>query len=249
MIDIHNHILFGVDDGSPDIDASIEMIRDAVNDGIDQIILTPHYVPGDPDYTADYDLLESKLEILRCRVKEEGLDITLHLGNELYIDKKLDQLLEEKKVHTLAGSKYVLVEFPMDKYIDDYDEYLYNIGLSGYQIIIAHPERYAYVKNDYNFVRRWTDEGYLLQANSLSLNSRKKAKVVFFLIDEGLLHFIASDAHNADRPAVLTAARSILRGRYDENIIERLFVTNPQRVIDNKPVEEMPKIKKRHWFF
>lgn len=246
MIDIHNHILFGVDDGSGSLEQSIAMLQKAAADGITEIILTPHYIPHG-EYRESFEGIEARFRTLKNTADSKGIPITLHLGNELFIDKDLDIFLDSSIVHTMAGSVYVLVEFPMDEYRDEYDEYLYNIRISGYKIIIAHPERYLYVQRNPEFVMRWIDEGYLLQCNASSLNSEKKAKVMNYLLRKGLLPFIASDAHNECRPALLMYAFKRIERAYSKEIAERIFEINPAAIINNEEVEEMP-VEKHHWF-
>ena len=234
MIDIHNHVLFGIDDGSPDIEYSIEMIKKAIVDGITEMILTPHYIHGEY-YSADAEKTSELFRLLNERVEAEGLKIKLHLGNELFIHKDLDTFIEEGKVHTLAGSHYVLVEFPMNKYRDEYDDYLYNITVSGCGIIIAHPERYLYVQEDPHFVMRWIDEGYYLQSNADSLFARRKFKVMKTLLDRDLIDFIASDAHDTEnRPPVLSKAYREIAKLYSFQTAERLFVSNPETLLEKE---------------
>ena len=250
MIDIHNHILFGVDDGSPNLKTSLQMIRQSASDGITHIILTPHYVHKQKGYSESYEVLEEKYKLLKEEIEKEKLDVQLFLGAELFINRNLDRFLEEKTVHTMANSKYVLVEFPMDSYLPDYDEYLYNITLSGYSLIIAHPERYEFVMKNPEFVKRWTDEGYLLQSNGDSLKDRRKAKVIRFLIENGLLSFIASDGHSPNgRPAILSEAYKEIEKYYSKEIAERLFEKNAECILRDEKVPTMPAAKRKSLFW
>ena len=242
MLDIHNHCLFGIDDGAGTIDEAARLLKVAEEDGVSSVILTPHYSVLD-GFIADYDTVENLKKELEERLKEDGINITLYTGNELFIHDKLDQMLDDKAVHTLAGSHYVLVEFPMDRYRDEYDEILYNMRISGYWIIIAHPERYAYVQKDPSFVCRWTDYGYYLQANTDSLKVVKKEKVIDYLIKRRILHFIASDAHGVYRPAVLSGAYKYITANYSKEVADRLFKVNPEKIISNQRLDEMPEVK------
>ena len=179
MIDIHNHILPGVDDGSDSLDLSRKMLEDAIEEGITDVVITPHYMHRDI-----YQIKKNELTNLFNEFKSacSDLKINLYLGNELYIDSKLDELLEDDEVCSMNDSDYVLIEFPFDDYKDIYDEYLYNVSLSR-KIIIAHPERYSYVQNDVDFTKRWLDAGYFLQANTTSLYKKEEKKVIFSLIE------------------------------------------------------------------
>ena len=249
MIDIHNHILFGVDDGSPDKETSIQMLKQAEQDGIEKVILTPHYVHKQKGYSESYEVIEERFKELKAICEQERLSIQLFIGNELFIHKDMDMFLDERKVHTMADSNYVLVEFPMSEYAENYDEYLYNISLSGYRIIIAHPERYEYVLRHPEFVNRWTVEGYLLQSNGDSLKDKRKAKVIHQLIEKGQLSFIASDGHSLGRPAVLSSAYRDIETYYSSETAERLFRLNAECILNDKPLPENPKITKHKFFW
>ena len=245
MIDIHNHVLFGIDDGADTIEDAAELLRIAYENGTKRMIVTPHYCRQER-FTATPEEILKLIERLKERMKADGIIIDLYPGNELFIDRELDQLLEKGSILTLANSRYVLVEFPMDRYREEYDEWLYNITVSGYQIIIAHPERYKYVQEDTEFVRRWTDEGYLLQSNKNSIDFRKKRAVIDDLIANGRLHFIASDAHGSMRDTNLKPSFEYISKHYSTEIADRLFNKNPLAIINDQPVENMPKAKKRH---
>lgn len=247
MIDIHNHMLNNVDDGSSSFELSLTQLISARSEGIEDIILTPHFIFNDENSRKNKEELTSLFLDFSTKIKEK-VDINLYLGNELFIHSELDELLLNKEIATLANSRYVLVEFPFDKYEKEYDEYLYNLKISGYIVIIAHPERYNYVLNNPSFVKRWIDEGYLLQCNQNSLKDRKSAKVVFSLIEKGFVYFIASDAHNDFRPTTLKEAYNSIRKKYGEEQARRLFKENPLKVLQDQEIEAMPTIRKKFLF-
>lgn len=247
MFDIHNHTLFGVDDGAQTIESAVRLLETASNDGITAIVLTPHYSWRD-GFVSDYDKNEKLRQELEVILQEKNIPMRLYLGNELFIHKDLDQMLDSGEVHTMGKTSYVLVEFPMESYSDDYDEILYNIRISGYRIIIAHPERYAYVQRDPNFVYRWTNYEMFLQANADSLKVTRKQKVIDHLIKNRLLHFIASDAHGVYRPPVLSEAYKYIKKTYSKEIADRLFIENPETMIHNIPLGEMPEVPARGLF-
>ena len=240
MIDIHNHLIPGIDDGSDSLQLTRKLLIDAIEEGITEICITPHFMKHGP-YKVRKKELVSLFEDLKTKTSD--LDIQMHLGNELYIDRQLDELLENNEVCTLNGSKYVLVEFPFEYYRKEYDDYLYNISLN-YQIIIAHPERYQYVKQDYDFVNRWLNEGYLLQSNSTSLLNRETKRVIFDFIEKGKLSFIASDAHNQYRPLSLFDAYNLIARKFSEETADLLMNSNPEIVLKDKTIKKVPAIKK-----
>lgn len=244
MIDMHNHVLFGVDDGAFTIQESIEMILTAYRNGTKKMILTPHYY-RDRNYLSTVSENTQKLNMLRNELEKRGCQMELFLGNELFIESDLDVLLETGKVLPLADSRYVLVEFPMDEYKGEYDEYLYNLTVSGYKVIIAHPERYAFVQEKPAFCETWVENGYYLQSNADSLKYRNKKKVIDYLLKRGWLSFMASDAHNKYRNAVLSNAFIQIEKDYSFEIARMLFEDNPDAIINNSPISTMP-LAKRH---
>lgn len=240
MIDIHNHILPCVDDGSDSLELSRKLLKQAAEEGITDVCITPHFIKGGPYKKRKKELME-----LFSRFKEETKDIgiRLYLGNELFIDSQLDELLLNEEICSMNESEYVLIEFPFDRYRSEYDEYLYNVSLN-YKIIIAHPERYGYVQKDIRFTERWTDEGYYLQSNQDSLKYRETRKVIYSLIEKGKLSFLASDCHNLLRPLHLSDAYAQISRKFSKETAELLMNINPMRVIKDEAVKKVPSIKK-----
>lgn len=245
MIDIHNHALYGVDDGSSDMDMSLTLLRDAYKDGIRKLIITPHYMYGEK-YCHKAEEILDRFEALKKAVQDEGNQIELFIGNEIMISSHIDELLERKEILTLAGTDYVLVEFPFNDYLDEYDEYLYNITTLGYKIIIAHPERYEYVQRNHAFVDRWLNEGYYLQSNGDSLFAKGLGKLVIKLISQGKLSFIASDGHRTEwRPILLQKSYMCIEKAFGSGIADSLFGGNQQCLLKNQPIPLMPAVKRK----
>ena len=243
MVDIHCHVLPCVDDGCSSLEQSRQLLIDAYNEGIDTVCITPHFMR-----LSDYKVRRDELTVIFNNFKEEVKDIpiNLYLGNELYIDSELDTLLLNKEICSLNDSRYILVEFPFTKYKDEYDEYLYNLSLE-YKVIIAHPERYEYVLNDYNFVKRWLKEGYVLQCNQSSLDNKTTRKCMLKLIEQGRVSFICSDAHNEYRPLSLLDAYKTISKKFNKEVADILFTDNAKRVINDEDLIKLKPVKKK-WF-
>ena len=241
MIDVHCHILPNVDDGANSSVVSRRLLLKAINEGITDICFTPHFSRID-NYVYKKKDLVNKFEEFKSL--NSDLNINMYLGNELMINSDLDELLNNEELLTINNSKYILVEFPFDKYKEDYDEYLYNLSLSGYKIIIAHPERYEYVINDPKFINRWTDNNYYLQVNQSSFNDRQRRNIIFTLLEQGKVSLAASDAHNEHRPITLVDAYNLVSKKFNQELAELLFNTNPYNILNDLDVINPPKIKK-----
>ena len=231
MIDIHSHLIPGVDDGSQSLEESLSLLKQAEQDGITELITTPHFMKNGEFRTKAPELVQRFNELKQVY---KG-PIKLHLGNELYIHPDLPELLEKGEVLTLAESETILVEFPFQDYKDEYDEILYELALR-YRVIIAHPERYSYVQDDPNFCLRWLNEGYYLQANQNSLFKKETKKVLISMIEHGFVSFVASDAHNEHRPCVLSESREFLAKEFGNTIAFQLIEENPRKILSNEKI-------------
>lgn len=200
MVDIHSHILYGIDDGCKDINESIKILKKYEQDGIKHVILTPHYINNGEYNTCNNEKIKLFNE-LNKKVKEENIKINIYLGNEIYITKDIISLLENNKIMGINNSKYLLIEFPI---FDDNKQILnliHNIVLSGYIPIIAHPERYIYVQKDINILNEYINLGALLQINKDSFfgkYGKGPKKAVKKIIKKQLATFIGTDIHSID---------------------------------------------------
>ena len=245
MIDIHSHLIPEVDDGSQSLEESLSLLKQAEQDGITELITTPHFMKNGEFRIKASELVQRLSELKQAYTGS----IKLHLGNELYIHPDLPELLEKGEVLTLAESDYILVEFPFQNYKDEYDEILYELSLK-YRIVIAHPERYSYVQEDPNFCLRWLNEGYYLQANQNSLFKKETNKTLIPKIENGFVSFMASDAHNEHRLCVLSEARKLLEEEFGERFAVQLTQENPEKILMNEPiVQEYREIKKKKKHF
>lgn len=229
MIDIHTHILPGVDDGSPSLESSIEMIKQEINDGVESIILTPHVQSR--VQKVDITLHQEIFESLKSEVLKQGLKINLYLGAEIHYRSHLEP---DYQTMSLAGSKYILVEFsPMIE--TPIEDIVYDISRSGFIPIIAHIERYQYLQfDDYYKIK---NTGALLQMNAsaiLGLEKIVNKKLVHKLLKEKLIDFVATDTHHPEkRPPNMKACYDLLKKSYDESYLNEIFYLNQKKILND----------------
>ena len=206
MIDIHTHIIPCVDDGSPSLEESMKMIRHEIDIGVDTIICTPHHIYG--KYEKSVEEIKEQYNLLVKEVEKEKLPVTLLLGQEICYTHREDQIrmLKEGKLLTLNNTNKVLLEFSFTREPEDLTEVIYNFSVNGYQVIVAHVERYEWIT--YNKVLSLRSEGALIQINSnsyLGLATWKEKRFTRKLVKKNLVDFVASDTHSF-RPSTLNIA-------------------------------------------
>ena len=197
MIDMHCHILYGIDDGCKTIEESIETIRNMKSVGFNTIVLTPHYIE-DSLFKANNNLKLERLEILKEELLKNNIDVNLFLGNEIFINESINELIINKEIRSINNTRYILIELPFNNQILNLDDYLYELKLKGYKIIIAHPERYTYFKDNYEEARKLYDSGVLFQVNYGSIIGQygsSSLKLVKKLLKDDMVDFISTDIH------------------------------------------------------
>lgn len=197
MIDMHNHILYGIDDGCKTIEESIETIKNMKKIGFNSIVLTPHYIE-DSSFKANNSLKLERLEILKEELLKNNIDVNLFLGNEIFINESINELIINKEIRSINNTRYILIELPFNNQILNLDDYLYELKLKGYKIIIAHPERYTYFKDNYKEARKLYDSGVLFQVNYGSIIGQygsSSLKLVKKLLKDDMVDFISTDIH------------------------------------------------------
>ena len=203
MKDIHTHVIPYVDDGSPDLYTSINMIKHEISIGVDTIICTPHHIYK--TYEKSVEQIKQAFQLLKEAVEKENLPINLYLGQEIYFTHKesIIQMLKEGKLLTMNNTNKVLLEFSFTREPEDLFEAIYSFQVNGYQVIIAHVERYEWMT--YQKVVALRNEGALIQINSdsyLGYASWREKRLVRKLLKNNLVDYVASDTHSF-RPSTL----------------------------------------------
>ena len=211
MTDIHSHILFDVDDGSKSIEESITLLKKMKEIGFNNVILTPHYIK-DTEYSAENKEKKIKFNQLKEVLNENNIDINIYLGNEIFINKEIYELIKTAKIHTLNNTRYVLIELPFHNEIVNLEDIIYELKVKGLIPIIAHPERYTYFQEDYNKVDALKEEGILFQANYASIlgyYGKSSQKLLKYMLKNRYIDYLGTDIHRTAKTYVIDNFKKI----------------------------------------
>ncbi len=239
MIDLHSHVLPGLDDGARDLEESVAIAQAAAADGTTVLAATPHVREDYPTAVAE---MERGVAELRARLNAAGVQLHLVTGGELAIDRLTRLSPDELCRFGLAGNpRYVLVEFPYHSWPLELAQRVFELRSSGVTPVLAHPERNPVVQADPEGLAALVEGGALVQLTAASIDgrlNRAASKCAFRLLELGLAHLIASDAHSPDLRSVgLRSATDALR---DDRLAHWLTVEMPAAILEDRPLPERP---------
>ncbi len=248
MIDIHAHILPGIDDGAENMDDALEMAALAVESGVKTLVVTPHCMDfADRKNFWDTQLTE-EIEKFRSRLAKECIPLEILPGMEIFGTHKTPDLIRQGKLTGLNNSDYLLIEFAFHNYAAQATEILEKIIDMGKRPVIAHPERYEYVLEDPSILNLWVEMGCLLQINKGSLLGafgHREQALAFELIERDFVFAVASDAHSPVRRTTwMGDVYTLLAQEFSQSTAKRLLETNPAKIIRNENIHWAQP----HWF-
>ncbi|HSC45201.1 MAG TPA: CpsB/CapC family capsule biosynthesis tyrosine phosphatase [Candidatus Acidoferrum sp.] len=252
MVDIHCHILSGMDDGAETFAVSLAMAEMAMADGITHVVATPH---ASGEFHFDYDTVKQSAQKLQEAV---GDKLKIATGCDFHLSPENVSAFRKMPTSFCIHQKdYLLVEFNNFSIPPAMDQTLYEIQLSGVRPIITHPERNPILRAQPQRLEQWIRNGCYSQVTGGSLTGvfgSNSLQTSMGWIARGLVHFVASDAHNTTtRPQKLRAAYEVVQQEFGRAKAEVLFVQNPQAAFDGAPLPYVPEIsgekKKRFGFF
>lgn len=242
MIDMHSHIIYGVDDGSKSKEMTLEMLKLSIECGVKKIVATPHYMKG--RFNVEYDEVKDKINELRQMVSEEKLEIEIYCGQEVYYRENILEYYEEGAIGTINESRYMLIELPMTEFdVNNVIDNLYELTLKGIVPIIAHPERYIPFIKKPSLINDFIKEGYLFQLNTGSIVGdfgKEVKKLALNYLGNGVYYILGSDAHSDVRRNTNISEECL-------NILDNYreyFIRNGQLILDDKEVNRKINIIK-----
>lgn len=236
MIDVHTHIIPNIDDGSKSVEETFNLINEARNAGFTDVILTPHFITN--YYETPGAEVKFWTESLQKIIDEKNIKIKLHSGMESYISEELSELAKNGTVLTLADSRYILIEFPMNTTMRNADQILFVMRNMGYKVIIAHPERYKCIQDNIEYAMQLVEEGCLLQANYgsvVDIYGKEAKKTLKQLLKMDLISFLGTDTHKEGTiypimPQILKKLKKVIT---EEKLYE-ITTENPRKIIENR---------------
>jgi len=254
MIDLHSHILPGIDDGAADVSISLDMARAYVAQGVDCVACTPHILPG--LYHNSGPAIRDAVKDLQQRLVEADIPLRLTTGADNHITPDFVSGLQSGHLLTLGDSRYVLVEPPHNVAPVYLEELFFSILVAGFVPILTHPERLKWIESKYDVIQRLAERGTWMQITSGSLLGRFGKRAQYWaerMLSEGLVHILSTDAHdNVRRPPDLLKGRIAAENLVGAQETETLVVIRPKAILSNRlPTDsvslQQPGSGERRW--
>lgn len=238
MIEIHCHLLPNVDDGVRSFEEAINTIKKMKELGYKEICITPHYIKG-TSYTVNNERKLNLLKKLKNKLKEDNIDMELYLGNEIFVDENIKELIEKNEVYTINNSRYVFIELPRNDSINNIFDIIFSLKRKELTPIIAHPERYMIFKNDYDLLYDFIDRGVLFQVNFESISGKygkDSKKLAKYILKHNLATLLGGDVHhdtsiffknfNKNKKKIIKIIK--------EEKFNELISINPKKILNNE---------------
>lgn len=247
MIDLHCHMLPGIDDGAPNLEVALAMARCAVADGIQVSACTPHIYPG--LYENTKLAIEAAIIAFQSQLDAEGIPLKLTIGADTHLTPNLIADIRGGRIPTLAGSRYFLLEPPHHVAPPRFEETVFQLMAAGYVPVITHPERLSWIETHYEIFGRLAHNGAWMQLTSGSLTGRFGRRPKYWgerMLDERIVDILATDAHHIDkRPPLLAEGRDAAAIRVGAEEAWHMVSTRPRGILADAPPQTLPQRPER----
>ena len=242
MIDLHCHILPGIDDGAPSVPVALEMAQMFVADGVTHVACTPHILPG--VYHNSGPQIRQAIQSLQDLLDQQGIPLRLVVGADNHMVPDFIAGLRSGHLLSLADSRYVLVEPPHHTPPPRLEEFFFALVAAGYVPVLTHPERLSWIKSHYAAIERLFQAGVWMQITAGSLTGAFGKTARYWaerMLDEGRVHILATDAHDTEkRYPNLRRGRDLAAARIRRSEAEHLVMTRPQGILANSAPSSLP---------
>jgi len=207
--DMHSHILPGIDDGSPNLETSLFLIKGLMEMGVTKSIATPHVISD--LYRNTPATINTALDSLKKELKNQSINFEVHAAAEYMLDSYFLEILNKEEKLLTIKDNIILTEFSYAAMPNEPEQYSFEIQNAGYSPILAHPERYPYYHNNYKMYHRFIDLGFMLQINLLSLTGyygKEPAKAAEYMLKNGMVSFVGTDMHHERHLNMLQDSRN-----------------------------------------
>jgi protein-tyrosine phosphatase len=242
MIDLHCHMLPAIDDGAADLEVALEMARLAVADGIKVTACTPHIMPGVYGNTGPQ--IRAAIDAFSLELDKAGIELKLVTGADVHLATDLSAGLKNGQVLTLNDSRYFLFEPPHHVMPPRIEHAVFDIMTAGFHPVLTHPERLTWIEDHYDVMVRMAHAGVWMQITCGSVTGRFGRRPQYWadrMIDEGLVHILATDAHNLrNRSPSMAKSRDMVAERLGEAEAHNMVAVRPQGILDNLEPSSLP---------
>ncbi|KAF1695288.1 tyrosine-protein phosphatase [Pseudoxanthomonas koreensis] len=242
MLDLHYHLLPGIDDGATDLAMALEMARMSVADGVTTVACTPHIYPGLYDNTRDG--IVDAIARLQAALDDAGIPLRLVEGADVHLDPGLVEGIRGGRIPTLAGSRYLLLEPPHHVAPPNFEGVVFELMAAGFIPVVTHPERLSWVETHYDLFVRLARRGAWMQITAGALTGRFGRRPGYWaarFVDEGHCMILATDAHHPRRrPPLLAEAHEAAIARVGAEEARHMVQTRPAGIVANLAPHELP---------
>lgn len=232
MIDIHTHILYGIDDGVKTIEESIKVLKNLSDNGVTDVYLTPHYIENS-SYNSNVKNNQTRFNNIKKELKKNNISLNIYLANEIYINDDILGLLKNNEVKTL-NNKNLLIELPMSGEYNNYMDVFLELKEAGYNVILAHPERYIYFQKHFDDLIDMHNRGILFQINMESILGKygsKTKKTVKKLLKNKCIDYVGSDIHHdKSNYSFIEKSKKKMSKYLTQEELDNIFINNPKKL-------------------